>query len=76
VLPELLIAFYTMYCLCVCMATVGTDGLCPCAFVVFIITRQHTDARYCYNNSVCPSVRPSVCPWHAGIVWKRLNISS
>jgi len=26
--------------------------------------------------SVCPSVRLSVCPWHAGIVWKRLNISS
>jgi len=36
------------------------------------IARQHTDARYWYSNSV----RPSVCPWHAGIVRKRLNISS
>jgi len=26
--------------------------------------------------SVCPSVRLSVCPWHAGIVCKRLYISS
>ena len=51
-----------------------------------IIARQHTaaDARYWYSNSVClsvclsvcPSVRLSVCPWHAGIVWKRLNVSS
>ena len=42
------------------------------------IARQHTaaDARYWYSNSVRPSVRLSVCPWHAGIVWKRLNVSS
>jgi len=26
------------------------------------IARQHTDARYLYSNSVCMSVRPSVCP--------------
>ena len=25
------------------------------------IARQHTDARYRYNNSVCLSVRPYVC---------------
>jgi len=36
------------------------------------IARQHTDARYWYSNSVCLSVHP----WHAGIVSKRLNISS
>jgi len=46
------------------------------------IARQHTaaDARYWYSNSVCLSVHLSVClsvcPWHAGIVWKRLNVSS
>ena len=42
------------------------------------IARQHTaaDTRYWYSNSVRPSVCPSVCPWHAGIVWKRLNVSS
>ena len=27
-------------------------------------------------QSVRLSVRLSVCPWHSGIVWKRLNISS
>jgi len=50
-------------------------GLCIVyIFVSVFIARQHTaaDARYWYSNSVRPSVRP----WHAGIVWKRLNISS
>ena len=28
--------------------------------IVIVIARQHTDARYSYSNSVCPSVRPSV----------------
>jgi len=43
-------------------------------FFFLFIARQHTDAdaRYWYSNSVCLSV----CPWYAGIVWKRLNISS
>ena len=45
-----------------------------------INARQHTDARYWYNKSVCLfvrlSVRLSVCPWLSGIRWKRLNISS
>jgi len=31
---------------------------------------------YWYSKSVCPSVRPSVCPLRSGIRWKRLNISS
>jgi len=31
---------------------------------------------YSYRLDVCPSVRPSVCPSHAGIVSKRLNLSS
>jgi len=46
--------------------------------LLIFIACQHTaaDARYWYSNSVCLSVCPSVCPWHAGIVWKRLNISS
>ena len=39
---------------------------------IIFIARQHTDARYWYNNLVCPSV----CPWRSGIRWKRLNISS
>jgi len=30
-------------------------------FAVFI-ARHHTDARYLYSNSVCPSVCASVCP--------------
>jgi len=30
----------------------------------------------CYANSVCPSVRFSVCLSHACIVSKRLNVSS
>ena len=30
------------------------------AEVWIFIARQHTDARYWYSNSVCPSVRPSV----------------
>ena len=36
------------------------------------IAHQHTDARYWYSNSICPSV----CPWRSGIRWKRLSISS
>jgi len=31
---------------------------------------------YWYSKSVCPSVRPSVCPLRSGIRWKRLNIST
>jgi len=31
-----------------------------CAPLIFF-ARQHTDARYWYSTSVCPSVRPSVC---------------
>jgi len=46
----------------------------PMIFQFVFIARQHTDARYWYSNSVCLSVRPSVYPWHAGIVWKRLVI--
>jgi len=36
-------------------------------FWLIFIARQHTaaDAQYWYSNSV----RLSVCPWHAGIVW-------
>ena len=54
----------------------GEESMRICS-VVFI-ARQHTaaDARYWYSNSVCLSVCLSVCPWHAGIVWKRLNVSS
>ena len=37
---------------------------------VIFIARQHTDARYWFSKSV----RPSVCPLHFGIRWKRLNI--
>jgi len=37
-----------------------------------VIACQHTDARYWYSNSVCPSV----CPSRSGIVLKRLNMSS
>ena len=54
------------------------------SYTVVFIARQHTDARMRNIDiailSVCLSVRPSVClsvcPWHAGIVWKRLNIMS
>ena len=53
-----------------CMITC-VDACYFTCFLVFI-ARQHTDARYWYSNSV----RSSVCPWHAGILWKRLNISS
>ena len=31
-----------------------------CKFLKTIITHQHTDARYCYSNSVSLSVSPSV----------------
>jgi len=38
------------------------------------------DARYWYSNSICPSVRTSVClsvcPLRSGILWKQLNILS
>ena len=40
--------------------------------ILNFIARQHTDARYWYSKSVCPSV----CPLRSGIRWKRLNISS
>jgi len=39
----------------------------PCRYC--FIARQHTDARYWYSKSVCPSV----CPLRSGIGWKRLN---
>ena len=44
------------------------------SFYLIFIARPHVsaDARYCYNNSVCPSV----CPSRYGIVSKRLNVSS
>ena len=53
------------------------SGESPRSWSIFI-ARQHTadDARYWYSNSVRPSICLSVRPWHAGIVWKRLNISS
>ena len=44
--------------------------------IELFIARQHTDARYWYSKSVCPSVCLSVCPLCSGIVSKRLNISS
>ena len=36
------------------------DSHVPVAFLLFFIARQHTDARYWYSKSVCPSVRLSV----------------
>jgi len=49
-------------------------------FFRIFIARQHIDADARDIDiailPVCPFVRPSVCPWHAGIVWKWLNISS
>jgi len=47
-----------------------------CSFLYVFIAHQQTDARYWYSNSVCLSVRLSVCPWRSGIRWKRLNILS
>ena len=47
----------------------GISAWCTASRI--FIARQHTDARYWYSNSVYPSVRLSVRPWHAGIVWKR-----
>jgi len=41
-------------------------------FYSVFIARQHTDARYWYSNSVCPSV----CPCRSGIRWKRIKILS
>ena len=42
--------------------------------LIIFIARQHTDTRYWYSNSVClslcSSVRPSVCPWHAMILYE------
>ena len=57
------------------LSTDGRDPLC------IFIARQHTDARYWYSNSVCPSVwlsvclsvRPSVRPSCSDIPWKRLT---
>ena len=37
---------------------------------------SYAEARNRYRLDVCPSVRPSVRPSHAGIVLKRLNILS
>jgi len=47
-------------------------------YTIIFIARQHTDARYWYSKSVCPSVCLSVrnVPVGTGIRWKRLNISS
>ena len=42
---------------------------------IFIV-RQRNDARYSYRLDVRLSVRLSVRPSHAGIVSKRLNLSS
>jgi len=41
------------------------------ALVIIFIARQHTDARYWYSKSVCPSV----CPLRSSIRWKWLNMS-
>jgi len=43
---------------------------------LIFIARQHTDERYWYGKSVCPSVCLSVRPLRSGIRWKRRNISS
>jgi len=54
--------------------------ICVCYFAAIFNVRQSSDARYSYRLDVRPSVRPSVCPSvclsHAGIVSKRLNLSS
>ena len=57
-----------------CSSYTGSVVDWQCIVFIVFIARQHTaaDARYWYSNSV----RLSVCPWHAGIVWKRLNVSS
>jgi len=52
-------------------------GLCGCSlclrkFLGVFNVRQKTDARYSYRLDV----RLSVCPSHAGIVSRRLNLSS
>ena len=43
---------------------------------ILLLTRDIDIAILSVCLSVRLFVRPSVCPWHAGIVWKRLNISS
>ena len=43
---------------------------------ILLLTRDIDIAILSVCPSVCLSVRLSVCPWHAGIVWKRLNVSS
>jgi len=48
----------------------------PVIFHDFIIARQHSDARYWYGISVCPSVCLSVCPRRSGIRRKRFNVLS
>ena len=40
------------------------------------IARQHTDARYWYSKSVCPSVASVCCPLRSGVRWERFNIFS
>ena len=43
---------------------------------ILLLTRDIDIVILSVRLSVCLSVCPSVCPWHAGIVWKRLNVSS
>ena len=55
------------------VATLRSDSsACRTRFNV----RQSYCARYWYRLDVCLSVRMAVCPSHAGIVSKRLNLSS
>ena len=42
-------------------AAVSIWGMPAGAGCQLLTTVLHTDARYWYSNSVCPSVRPSVC---------------
>ena len=60
----------------------SSSYLCYSHSLIFFIfnVRQSYCARYRYRLDVCPSaclsVRLSICPLHAGIVSKRLNLSS
>ena len=76
-----------MYCLTFTEGLILTVSIqtlyqnCPCSLwlhLTVFTARQHTDARFWYSNSICPSVCPTVrlsdCPIHASNIWKRLKI--
>ena len=53
--------FWWFFCTMLLICRTMDIAFCLCTVIFYIfIARQHTDARYWYSKSVCPSVRPSV----------------